>query len=187
MLRAPQKPQLFLSSHPSSHLLFLPTTSLQTSPFSISATLNSLGPGPLQRSYAFLLPFLCLQRTANSFTPASPSSHIWGPWNSREPIHPLTPSGVEICYSIRSGGCNQTCLSWQFPVSCMALGCHPLTSSWMYSSYGLLYIPVPLQRDLHAAPGLQSSAGRRIARQELPCAAGRAQLTGGQRRFATGH
>lgn len=123
------------------------------------------GLGPC-RKVVFLLPFLCLQGTADSFIPTSPSpsSYTWGPWSNGEPIHPLMPSGEELGYSISSGGCNQTCLSWQVPVLGMALGCHPLTSSWMYSSYRPPHIPVPLQRDPHAAPGLQSSAGRRRAR-----------------------
>lgn len=75
------------------------------------------------------------------------------------------------------------CLSWQVPVPCtcsMFLGCHPLTSPWMYGSYGWPYLPVPLQRDPHAAPGLQSSAGEDDGKT------GRAQLTGGQRRLLQG-
>lgn len=60
------------------------------------------------------------------------------------------------------------CLSWQVAVPCTALGCHPLTLPWMYGSYGQPYLPVPLQGDPHAAPGLQSSVGRRMARQREP-------------------
>lgn len=72
------KLQLFLPSHPSSHLLFPPAV-LHTSPFSPSATCTCS-----ESSSALLLPIpLPPKKPGNSLTLASPSlsSHVRGPWS----------------------------------------------------------------------------------------------------------